>query len=324
MSQASWRTGSEVKGSRERVMDVSIVTSLYASRRHLAGFLERLEACIRSVEACGCSAESIIVSNAPDRSERRTLRAAFDSPWWHDHGKLIVVPRETLYASWNRGLRVSLGSAIAFWNVDDYRNPAAIVEGIELIRRRHVVVRFPWLYIEELEPARSGSKRRIVFYDRGEQSRLDPQVDFCLGPFFMFHRGLFEQFGPFDEQFHIAGDYDWQLRVVPHTGLHWGNELAGVFVKDGTNLCGTGSPRALLERNVVFERHGLDRPSWLLDDRAQELFATYRIPTSTDSGVTRNWSYDRRWRRRQAASRIYHRCRQLAATPIRLMRSWIG
>lgn len=305
-------------------MDVSIITSLYASRRHLVGFLERLEACIRSVEACGYSAESIIVSNAPDRWERRTLQGVRDSPWWRVHGKLIEIPRETLYTSWNRGLRVSLGSAACFWNADDYRNPGAIMEGIELIRQEHVLVRFPWLYFEELKPAHSGAKRHMVFNGHGEQSGLDPQADFCLGPFFMFHRRIFEQFGPFDEQFHIAGDYDWQLRVVPHTGLYWGTELAGVFVKDGTNLCGTGSPRALVEENVVFERYGLDRPSWPLDDRAQELFAAYRIPTSTNGGSTRSWSYDRGWRRRQAASQIYHRCRRLAATPIRAMRSWIG
>lgn len=304
-------------------MDISIVTSLYASRRHLAGFLQRLEDCIRSVEARGYSAESIIVSNAPDRSECRTLRAAFASSWWRDHGKLIEVPRETLYASWNRGLRVALGSAVCFWNVDDYRNPGAVVEGIELIRQGHAVVRFPWLYLEELERARSGVKRHIAFYDRGEQSGLDPQVHFCLGPFFMFHRGLFEQFGPFDEQFHVAGDYDWQLRVVPHTGLQWGKELAGVCVQDGKTLSGTGSPRELLEANVVYERHGLDRPSWPLDDRAQELFATYRIMMSTHSEATRSWSFDRRWRRRRAVSRIYHRCRQVAAAPVRLLRSWV-
>jgi len=46
----------------------------------------------QSVEACGYSAESIIVSNAPDKSERRTLRAALGSSWWRDHSKLIVVP----------------------------------------------------------------------------------------------------------------------------------------------------------------------------------------------------------------------------------------
>ncbi len=142
-------------------MDISIVTSLYASRRHLAGFLERLEACLSAVEAHGYCAESIIVSNAPDRSERRTLAAALDSSWWHDHGKLIVVPRETLYASWNRGLRASLGSAVCFWNVDDYRNPGAMQEGIDLIRQGHAVVRFPWLYMEEREPTRSISKRRV-------------------------------------------------------------------------------------------------------------------------------------------------------------------
>jgi len=87
-------------------MDVSIVTSLYGSASHLAGFLEHLEACLRFLESRGYSAESIIVSNAPDRRQQRILRLAFDSSWWRGRGRIIVVPRETLYASRNCGARL--------------------------------------------------------------------------------------------------------------------------------------------------------------------------------------------------------------------------
>lgn len=303
-------------------MDISIITSLYASGRHLAEFLERLEASIRSVEACGYSAESIIVSNAPDRSEHRTLRAALGSSWWRDHCRLIVVPRETLYASWNRSLRAALGSAIGFWNVDDYRNPGAIVEGIQLIRQGHAVVRFPYVYVRQRNAPLMRAKRVVTFHGREEDAALDPKVDFCLGPFFMFSRQLFEQFGPFDERFYIEGDYDWQLRVVPHTGLIWGETVAGVFYTDGTNLCGTGSPRGLVEENVLFERYGLDRPSWPLRDRDEQLFASYRTPVRAASDRTRDWSYDRHWRRRQILTLINRQCRRMAGAPARLVRSW--
>jgi|GEM_PF-2134181 len=302
-------------------MDVSIVTSLYGSSRHLPGFLEHLEACLRLLESSGYSAETIIISNSPDRRERRALQAAFDLPWWRNHGRLIVVPRETLYASWNRGLRVSSGSAIAFWNVDDYRNPAAIVEGIQLIREGHSVVGFPYVYLAERRWSRSRVERIVVLEERDKLMRKDPGLDFCLGPFFMFNRQLFSEFGPFDEQFHIVGDYDWQLRVVPHTGLEWGERSGGVFFADGTNLCDTGSPRQLAEQNVLFKRHNLDRAERALDVRAAELFASYRIPVMGASENTPDWSYDRYWRRHQILSRVYRRCRRIAGAPIRLVRS---
>jgi hypothetical protein len=303
-------------------VDVAIITSLYRSAGHLAGFLEQLETCMRSVESHGHSAESIIVSNAPDRSEQRILRGALGSPWWAGHTRLLVVPRETLYASWNRGVDASSGSAIAFWNVDDYRNPAALTEGIELVRKGCELVSFPYLFIAERRLGRSRTKRTVVLEDREKLMRMDPGLDFCLGPFFMFDRRLFDEIGPFDEQFHIVGDYDWQLRAVRHTSLEWGEPLGGVFFADGTNLCDTGSPRQLAEQNILIERHGLDRAEWPLDDRAAELFAGYRIPLELAGGHAPDWSYDRYWRRRRSAERIYRRSRRLASAPIRLARSW--
>jgi len=303
-------------------VDVAIITSLYRSAGHLAGFLERLETCMRSVESRGYSAESVIVSNAPDRAEQRILRAALDSPWWTSRSRLVAVPRETLYASWNRGVGASSGDAVAFWNVDDYRDPAALVEGIELVRQGHGVVCFPYLYIAERRLGRSRVKRTVVFEDREKLMCIDPGLDFCLGPFFMCDRRLFHEVGPFDEQFHIVGDYDWQLRAIRHTRLEWGERLGGVFFADGTNLCDTGSPRQLAEQNVLVKRHSLDRAEWPLDYRAARLFAAYRVPLEEAGEHRPDWSYDRYWRRRRIADRIYRRCRRTAGVPIRLVRSW--
>jgi len=304
------------------VVDTSIITSLYASGRHLPAFLVRLEECLKSVEDRGYCAESILVANAPDRRERAILSEALASPWWQAHSRLLIVARETLYTSWNRGLRASCGSAVGFWNVDDYRDPAAIVEGIELVRRGHAVVRFPWVYVREGGIGRSSNPRVVLFNDREKQAGLAPRLDFCLGPFFMFDRRLFDEYGPFDEQFHVVGDYDWQLRVVPHTGLDWGEQLAGVFVTDGTNLCGNGSARPLLEENILIERFGLERSPWPLDERATELIAGYRVQPSDDHGPTTDWSYERHWRRRQISSRISDQCRRLAGAPFRRIASW--
>jgi hypothetical protein len=303
-------------------MDISIVSSLHGSQRHLVSFLRRAEACIRHLEGLGFSAQSVVVSNDPSRSERRALTEAFASSWWQDHGKLLVVPRETLYASWNRGVRASLGSAICFWNVDDYRNPAALVEGLELIRRGAKVVGLPWVHIStERNLLGATIHQTVVFNDRKGQAGLNPSIDFCLGPFFMVDREGFETYGGFDEQFHIAGDYDWQLRVVPHTGLEWGESLGGVFLTDGTNLSGSCSPRLLVEQNVLFRRYGLDRAPWHLDTAAEKLSADYGDDRCADGVPSHDWSFDATWRRRKRARRVLRQCRHLAAAPIRVIRS---
>lgn len=301
-----------------KAIDVSVITSLYSSATHLAGFLEQVEECLKMVEARGYSAETIIVSNAPDKRERHALQAAFDSPWWREHGQLIVVRRETLYASWNRGVRASAGNAITFWNVDDYRNPTAIVEGNEMIRRGVPVVRFPWLVVVERRLSRHETNRVIDIRDPESDGALDPQADFCLGPFFMFARPLFEAYGPFDEQFHIVGDFDWQLRVVPYAGLSWGQCWGGAFFADGTNLSSTGNQRLLVEQNVLFERYGIGREPWPLDPRAEKLSLSYRASESAKESVTSDWSYDRQWRRQRKWNRAYRRCRRFVGSPLRL------
>lgn len=303
-------------------MDVSLVTSLYRSAGHLAGFLEQMQTCLNALQSRDCSAESIIISNAPDKLEERILATAFGSKWWREHGSLITVPRETVYASWNRGVRAANGSAVGFWNVDDYRNPNAIVEGIELIREGHAVVRFPWLYVGEKRRARSGTKRVVVLEDGEKLTRLDPRQDFCLGPFFLVDRQVFEDRGPFDEQFHIAGDYDWQLRVAPHVGLAEGSQLGGVFFVDGMNLSGSGSERLHVEQNVIIVRHALHRPLWPLDARAKQLLGTYRVDMSADFVHPPEWSYERQWRHGQLPRRVYGRCRRIAGMPRRLAASW--
>lgn len=274
---------------------------------------------MRSVEGRGYSAESIVVSNAPTRRERRMLGRVLDSPWWRGHGRLVVVERETIYASWNRGVGASAGTAVAFWNVDDHRNPAALVEGIRLVRQGHDVVRFPWVCISE--PRRRSPKaceRDVDFQDREGQAGLDPEVAFCLGPFFMFHRRLAEE--PFDEQFHIAGDWEWQLRVMRHVGLTWGESLGGVFFADGTSLSGSGNPRMLVEQNAIIQRYSLALPLRPLDDRAKGLMASYDADVSTQSAGLHDWAYDRRWFRLQRFRRTYDWCRHIVGTLIRRAR----
>jgi hypothetical protein len=216
-------------------------------------------------------------------------------------------------------VRAARGATITFWNVDDYRNPDAIVEGIELVRSGTALIRFPWLNIVERRTSHRESRRLVETKDPRHDLDLDPRVDFCVGPFFMFARPLFDEYGPFDEQFHIVGDFDWQLRVVPHVGLEWATRLGGIFFVDGFNLSSTGNQRLLVEQNVLYRRFALDRPQWPLEPDAEELARSYRIDQPPTDRVTYDWSYDRQWRRRKSLSRVYHACRRFVGKPIRAL-----
>jgi hypothetical protein len=303
-------------------MDVSLVTSLYRSSAYLSGFLRQVESCMDALRAQGCSAESVIISNSPDKHEQCILASAFGSVWWREHGRLITVPRETVYASWNRGVRASRGRTIGFWNVDDHRNPAAIIEGTEVLRQGHSVVRFPWLYIGEKPKARSRCMRVVALEDGEKQAQLDPHEDFCLGPFFMFARELFEECGPFDEQFCIAGDYDWQLRIARRFEIAQGKQLGGVFFVDGGNLSASASARLHVEQNVIAMRHALHRPQWPLDARARQLLRSYEVNMSEGAARTPRWSYEDWWSHAQLQERGRRNFRSVVRLPWKVAKSW--
>ena len=45
----------------------------------------------------------------------------------------IKVPREGLYKSWNRGIKLAKGEYITIWNVDDIRYPESFKEQAQVM-----------------------------------------------------------------------------------------------------------------------------------------------------------------------------------------------
>ncbi len=76
------------------------------------------------------------------------------------------------------------------------------------------------------------------------------------GPFFLFTKSLYARVGPFDEQFKIAGDFDWCVRAAKvSNGFVRGKTLAGEFRVDGGGLSAGGSERHAVENQIICQRH---------------------------------------------------------------------
>ena len=59
--------------------------------------------------------------------------------------RVYYVSRESLYASWNRGINLAKGDVLGFWNVDDVRYPEAVIDAIDLINKGAELVYFPFM-----------------------------------------------------------------------------------------------------------------------------------------------------------------------------------
>jgi hypothetical protein len=234
---------------------ISIITSLYRAEAHLAAYSARVIDVAAQVQAAGLALDVVLVANDPTPAEQDHLRQLVDA--LGGSAIRLDVPRESLYASWNRGIAASSGLCVAIWNVDDTRYADALIEGYRLIADGCEIVDFPFATVREIRWWGPLTTRR--------QRRLPPQynpVNFRrktrTSPFFMFSRAVYDRVGLFDEHFRIAGDFDWCARLAARTAKFCtGTALSGTFFLRGTNLSGSGNPLEDVEDDIVLLRQGL-------------------------------------------------------------------
>lgn len=241
-------------------MDISLITSLYRAEAHLAAYSRRLLAVAAEVkQSAGLALEVIVVANdvtPRERAQIEQLTAQAEAAGTL-HVVPLYVPRETIYATWNRGIEAASGRCVGFWNADDVRSAAALAEGTRLIAKGCALVEFPFDVIQ----ARQLFGRVPIRQRRTHPPQYQPQnltLKTRLSPFFMFARALIETAGTFDANFRIAGDFEWCARpAVRAARVCYGTHAGGTFFLHGANLSGSHNPREAVEDAIVLLRHNL-------------------------------------------------------------------
>ncbi len=233
---------------------ISIVISAYNSDRHINNFFIRLLKVAEALINKSVSFEVIIVFNSPTQNELRSIKKFGGKPWF----KYVTVDRETVFASWNRGVNMAKGEAIAFWNVDDIRFADAIIDGSDLIKAGADLVYFPFYIVWFLKfgPIFLPVKYKHILppiYSKKEFTR-----SMHCGPFFMISKEFFNQVGLFDEQFNISGDFDWCVRAsIKSEKFILSKKNAGIFRVDGSGLSARTKKNLVAENNIVCKRYNI-------------------------------------------------------------------
>jgi glycosyltransferase involved in cell wall biosynthesis len=119
-----------------------------------------------------------------------------------------------IYHAWNKGVARAQGDWLCFLGADDYLHDRYALERMSA-------------YLAAASPAQRIVYGRVIVVDAGGAEVADLGVSWagarrsfmrgttCLPtPGVMFHRELFRKYGPFDETFAIAGDYEFLLREL--------------------------------------------------------------------------------------------------------------
>lgn len=232
---------------------LTIITSIYKSEKYIKKYIEHLIS-VGNFLQDKIDFEVIIVANDLSEKEEKALATCRDKKWF----KLLSVPRESLYASWNRGVETAKGDIVGFWNTDDIRYPEALLGGVKLIEEGADLVYFPFIikwYLNFFNIGILVKKKKILpdIYDRNKFTR-----GMHCGPFFLFSKEFYKKVGPFDEQFKIVGDFDWCVRAAKISNNFVLSEVnAGEFRVDGGGLSAGGKHRFKVENSVVFKRHDI-------------------------------------------------------------------
>lgn len=237
-------------------MDVSIITSLYKSELFLSKYINRIEFFNKKISKYKIGIEFIIVANDISIEEENELAKCRLT-----NLKILRVPRETLYASWNRGIREASSDIISFWNVDDIRFPKALFNGVNEIQKGVGLVYFSYFIFGINKVTFFNKKIRLPFFIFRKVNAVPYNRELfmkgCLcGPFFMFHRTVIDKIGSFDETFIVAGDYDFFAKAAFNNILFKNNKsIEGIFIIHSNNICGLNSRIQSKENAEVLNRY---------------------------------------------------------------------
>jgi glycosyltransferase involved in cell wall biosynthesis len=125
----------------------------------------------------------------------------------------VIVETEdipTIYRAWNMGIAAATGKYLTNANSDDRLYPGALKRCADILDANlgHDVVYFNVDIVEEI----GGEAVQRFEWNEGD---FDVLLRGCfVGPMPVWRRSLHATFGGFDEEMHVAGDYEFWLRIA--------------------------------------------------------------------------------------------------------------
>jgi glycosyltransferase involved in cell wall biosynthesis len=220
----------ELTGVFAAMIKVSAIVSVWNGAHFLRGRIDDLMA--QTLYQSG-ELEIIVVNSASTDTTGAILEREYLS-----HITLIQTPfRESMYAAWNRAIKLAKGEYIVPANVDDRNAPEAYEVMAEFLdnQQGHDIVC----------PNSHVTAQANASWDNFEVSHEPPYVngllDFINSPYPliqqctigntpMWRKSLHNEIGYFDQSYLIAGDYEWALRLEANgCGIAWIKDVLGLF-----------------------------------------------------------------------------------------------
>ena len=231
---------------------ISIITSLYNSNKYLNKYNKNIEKFSLHLKKERIPHEFILIFNEPNTIELSYIKKIERNR--NIPIKILICPRETLYSSWNRGIKKSKYKNITFWNVDDVRFANAIIDGLQKIKEGNEIIYFPFIYKRYINIFNFNLLIKLKIINPPEFQKKIFLQEMHIGPFFMVKKNVFEKIGYFDKSFRISGDFDWSVRATKENlNFKKSEEIAGIFTNNGATLSGQKSKLQESENRKILD-----------------------------------------------------------------------
>jgi glycosyltransferase involved in cell wall biosynthesis/cyclopropane fatty-acyl-phospholipid synthase-like methyltransferase len=236
------------------VLKVSAIVSTYNSEIFIRGCLQDLVE--QTLHKKG-ELEIIVIDSYSEQNEQsivREFQAKYQNIVYYR-----TPARETLYASWNRAIKMSRGKYITNANTDDRHRPDAL-EIMTKYLDLHPITSL--VYANQListgvnDTWATTQAHQYLNWPPFDYKELERQ---CIcGPQPMWRKSLHEKYGYFRSEFTAAGDYEFWLRIGKTENFVHLPEILGIYYHNPQGLSTSGSA-PLDEPCRIWEEYGIHR-----------------------------------------------------------------
>lgn len=224
---------------------VTAIVSAYNSARFLPGCIEDLEA-----QTLAAKLEIIVVDTHSPQNEQDIVEEL-----QRKYPNLVYLrtdERETVYAAWNRGLKVARGKYITNANTDDRHRRDAFERMVEVLERRpEISLVYADCMVTATENETFENARPIRHFRWLDFNRHDLLQKGCfVGPQPMWRKEVHDEHGYFDESCVSAGDYEFWLRLAQTREFLHLPEVLGLYLD---------SPASVEHRNQAQARQEIEK-----------------------------------------------------------------
>jgi len=231
---------------------VTAFISTYNSEQFMRGCMEDLTG--QTLFASG-QLEIIVVDSGSPQNER-----AIVEEFQKKFANIVYLrteERETIFAAWNRALRIARGRHLTYVCTDDRHRPDALtIMGTYLDEHTEIAVVYADQLVTEFPNETFAETQAESRWDWPQYSYAELERRCILGSQPVWRRSLHDKYGLFQEDLHSAGDYEFWLRIGKDEKCHRLSDILGLYYHN-PNGVELGAGHSVRETNEIRARYGI-------------------------------------------------------------------